>query len=257
MPIKYERNLNKRLINSVRNYNRKVERAENAGYSNIPEKTSVYDIKRRYSSRSDLMRELKRLESFSRKDVINRIKINDEFTVPKWQLDYVKVNRENAINYYQNEYRRIKPKLKTYPALQQQLDTLKAKINLLNEDYSSITPSHFRSVIASIGEFTKNPSYQKSYYRGFLNEVDWVMDNLGYSEKERTKFFNKFKVLTPTQFLYLYDNNDIIKRIYELYHKDYEGDPYLTLGNDEATQIINSFIEDLDVYIKDAKENMV
>ena len=84
------------------------------------------------------------------------------------------------------------------------------------------------------------------------------MDTLNFPEEERKKFFKKFEQLTPTQFLYMYDNNPLIDRIYDLYlERDKDGDVILNTDNATAEDLINELMEQADVMIEDAKLNEV
>lgn len=255
--MKLSKSLNERLRNEVRNYNKRLTRLEQAGVKNLPSHQKVSEIKSRYTNVNDLVDEIERLSRFNR-SLTTKSNINPETKASEWQIDYIKTNQKSAKEFYEKEYERVNKRVTRFAGERTYLDTLSAKIKLLEKNTEALSPSELRSTIATINEFAENPTRLKSNYRGFLNEVDWVMDKLGYSSEERDAFFKKFNKLTPTQFLYAFDNNDIINRIYELYHKDYgETEARLTASEEDAEVLINILLEQADIIIKDAQANMV
>lgn len=253
MAIRYDSNLNARLRSGVRNYNKKVDRLEKAGYKNLPKKQFVSELKSRYGNRADLIRELNRLESFSRKDLTK--KKLDDGNIPKWQYSYIKGNTNPAISYFENEYNRINKRLGKFPGERTYLDTISAKLDLLRKDVKDMTASELRSGVTIINEFATSPSQRKAQYRGFLSEVEWVMEKLDYSKEEIDNFFKKFSTLTPSQFLYAYDNNDIIAKVYSLYQKDY-GVEEAHLNDPKAKDRIEELLSRIDIIVEEAKVNM-
>lgn len=255
--MKLNKPLNERLRNEVRNYNKRLARLEKAGIKNLPSHQKVSEIKSRYTNVNDLIKEIERLTRFNR-SLITKTNINPETKASDWQIDYIKTNQKAAKEFYEKEYERVNKRVGRFAGERTYLDTLSAKIKLLGKNTESLSSSELRSTIATINEFAENPTRLKTNYRGFLSEVDWVMDKLGYSSEERDAFFKKFNKLTPTQFLYAFDNNDIINRIYNLYHKDYgETEARLTASEEDAEILIESLLEQADSIIKDAQANMV
>ena len=257
MKLKISQTLNERLRSEVRNYNKRLSRLEKVGINNLPSHQKVSEIKSRYTNTNDLIKEINRLSRFNRAK-LDKVNLNDETKAAKWQIDYLKTNLEAAGEFFEQEFSRVEKKIGRFPGEKTYLDTLAAKINLLDKPINDMTQSQIRSAVAAVNEFAENPTRLKTRYRGFLSEVEWAMQKLGYSDEDREKFFNKFNKLTPSQFLYAYDNNDIIARVYELYHKDYgDEDARLTVEEEDARNIIDSLLEQADYIIKDAQDNMV
>ena len=256
MAINFDDQLNERLRNTVRNFNKRHSRLEAAGVRNLPNHQYVYELKRRYTKRSDLEKELRFLERFTKNELANTKKLSEDFKVKEWQYDYLKNNTKNAVAYFKDEYERVNKRTGRYPGERTYLDSIAAKIDVLSTDIKSMNESEIRSAITAVNEFAISPSQRRWQYRGFLSEVDWVMEKTGYSKEERDKFFNKFSKLTPSQFLYAYDHNDIIEKVYSLYHKDYGEDEARLTDEKGADSIIEDLLEQVDDIIKDAKENM-
>lgn len=256
MAIRFDAGYNANIRKIVANYNQRRKRMERAGIKNIPEPALVSELKGRYTVKSDLNRELERLKNFGRSDVLETIETSGGVKAVKWKVQYLKNNVKNARNYFEREYERVSKRTAKFPGERQYLDNIKAKINLLDRNINFMDQADFRSAVSSVNEFAMSPTMRKAQYRGFLSEVDWVMEKLGRDDEERTKFFNKFHKLTPSQFLYMYDNNDIIAKIYRLYHKDYgEEEARLTDSTTNADELIDELMEQANVMIKDAQDN--
>ena len=54
--------------------------------------------------------------------------------------------------------------------------------------------------------------------------------------------------------MYAYDNNDIIDKVYKLYVKQGENEPYLS-DPDDAEKQLEQLIDEVDSIVKDAKLN--
>ena len=195
MAIRYTAKYNKDIHRIVENYNKKRNRLKDRGYKNIPEKIFVSELKARFNNRNDLNKELRRIKNFTRQDVINKIQIDNDIKIPSWQLKYVKTNRKSAIEYFEKEYQRVSKRVARFPGEKQFLVNTRRKLELLNLDPSQMTGSQFRSSVATISEFFSSPRLRNQQYRGFLSEVDWVMEKLNYSEETRKSFFKKFSQL--------------------------------------------------------------
>lgn len=258
MAIRFDADYNANMRKIVSNYNQRRKRMEKAGIKNLPEPALVSELKGRYTVKSDLNRELERLKNLRRGDVLQKIETSGGVKAVKWQVQYLKNNVVNARNYFEREYERVSKRTARFPGERQYLDNIKAKIDLLDRDINYMDQADFRSAITSVNEFAMSPTMRKAQYRGFLSEVDWVMEKIGYDDDKRTEFFNKFHKLTPSQFLYMYDHNDIIAKIYRLYHKDYdEEEGRLTDSESNVEDLIDELMEQADVMIEDAKENAV
>ena len=257
MAIRYDKLLNDLIRNEVRNYNARLKRMSKQGVKRLPEKQYVHELKRRYNTKTELMREINRLRDLSKEQVVKSVETKGGAKVAQWQYTYAKTNRTAAKQFFEKEYERVEKRAGRFPGERMQLDTISAKINLLETPLEKLTQSQFRSVISTINEFATSPTQLKAQYRGFLSEVEWVMDKVGIEGSEKEKFFKKFQTLSPDQFLYAYDNNDLIGRIYALYRKDYGADEaYLNVGSvEDAKSMIEELMAQTDVMITEAKLN--
>lgn len=256
MAINYTSEYNAKLRRDVQNFNKKRNRAIKRGFTNVPPLQKVSDLKARYTKRSELDKELKRLESFRQKDLLSKVENKGGAKAITWEFQNLKTNAKAAKAYFEREYERVNKRTGRFPGERLYLDNIKAKINLLELNIDYMSQSQFRSAISTVNEFATSIEHRKAQYRGFLNEVDWVMERLNISGEQRDAFFKKFEGLTPTQFLYAYDNNDIIARIYALYEKPTnDGEAILNTSEEDAEDLINTLMEEADDIVNDAKLN--
>lgn len=259
MAIRYDKNYNREINRIVHNFNQKRNRAIKRGFTNVPDNVLVSELKSRYQTRTDLNRELEYLKTFShdRDKLLRKVETEGGVKAVKWQLVYLKNNLKNTKQYLEREYERVEKRVGQYPGERMYLDTIKAKMENLEVNLSEMNQHQFKSALSTVNEFAKSERVKKTQYRGFLVEVELVMDRLGIPNESKNKFFNKFKSLTPSQFLYAYDNNPIIARIYELYFKkDADSDWQFNTTTDDASELVDILMEEADSIVKDAKTNM-
>lgn len=254
MRVKLSQDLNAELRNTVRNFNKKVIRAEKRGFRNLPDLVKVSEIKSRYDTPSDIEREINRLRNFKRGDILTKVENSGGAKAIKWQFDYVKSNLNDAKAYFEKEYERVSKRVGRFPGERLYLDAIVSKLNLLEQNITYMSQSQFRSAMSAVNEFYNAPIKRTAQYRGFLSEVDWVMTKIGISAEQRDRFFKKFNGLTPSQFLYAYDNNPLIDRVYQLYIKQGDGEPRLD-DPDNAKGLIEDLMNEADDIVNDAKTN--
>lgn len=258
MAIRYDSNYNAKINRVVKNFNQKRNRAIKRGFKNVPAPIKVSDLKARYTSRRELNKQLTQLTRFSRGGdaVLRQVENEGGATAIKWELDYLKSNVKAARKFFADEYRTIAAKVGDFPGERMRLDAIAKKLSTLDLDLAYMSQSQFNSYRAAINEYINKPKSYAAGYRGFLAEVEGVMRLVGIPEGDIDKFFEKFKVLTPEQFHQLYENSDLIGRVYELADSPiYEGGLKLTTGNDEAKVLIETLMEETDDLVDMAKQD--
>lgn len=260
MAIRYNPKYNKEIQRVVRNFNRTRKRAEQAGVpkNKLPNPVKISELKANFNTRKDLDKVLNQLQKFSVRSTKQRIKIGEDFNTTQWNYDFLKLNRNLAKEYFEKEYARVEKRVSQYPGERDYLNTISAKIDVLDRDIKDLGGREFGAGFRAVNEFMQAPSQRKSAYRGYLAVVEDVMDTLNIDNTKRNVFFKKFEQLTPTQFLYMYDNNALIERVYELYFKRNEnGEVQLNTDVDSANEIIDELLEQVDFMVEDAKLNSV
>lgn len=255
MAIRYSKELNARLRREVDNYNKKRKRAIQRGFRQLPPAMKVSELKARYTVKSDLDREINRLRRFNITNALERVETQGGIDSTSWELKYLKGNVRNARDYFERELKRVSKRVAKFPGEAERLNNIKAKIDILDIDLSYMDQEQFRSARRAIFEYVEAPAKRKAGYRGFLSEVDLVMQRLGYSQDEIDSVLNKFNKLNPEQFLYAYDHFDIISRVYELADSPTYGGLKMNTSDKDAEDLIDTLKRDADKIIKDAKKN--
>lgn len=263
MAIRYNPKYNAEIRRIVHNFNQNVKRANEAGYAKtkLPNTVKVSELKARFKTRSELNKELNRLNNFSRQVLKNQIETKGGASATKWSINYLKAHTDEARKHFKERQKLYKKKIKNgFPGEKMTLDNINAKLDILNKDLSSITDDELKSYQSTINEYFKFPNRSTRGYRGFLSEVDWVMENVGISEEDKKEFFDKFKKLTFDQFQYLYDNSELINKIYMMvdsptHGKSHVKEPTLSTSITDAKTQINTLMDEVDLLIKEAQEN--
>lgn len=256
MTIRYNKQLNARLRREVDNYNKKRKRAIQRGFRQLPPAMKVSELKARYTVKSDLDRELNRLRKFNITNALEKVETQGGIDSTSWELKYLKGNVTNARDYFEREYQRVSKRVSKFPGEAERLNNIRAKIDILDIDLSYMNQDQFRSARRAIFEYVEAPAKRKAGYRGFLSEVELVMQRLGYSSDDINKVLNKFNKLSPNQFLYTYDHFDIISRIYELADSPTYGGLKMNTTDEDAENLVDTLMEQIDEVITDAKNNM-
>lgn len=259
MAIRYDDGLNKELRRVVHNFNQKRKRAIKRGYHYLPPIQYVSELKARYDTKSDLLRELKYLERFNlkRDQALKVVETSGGAKAIKWEWDYLKAHEKQAKKFFQKEYNLIASKVGEFPGERMRLNTIAKKIDTLDLDLAYMSQSQFNSYRSAINEVVNKPLKYAAGYRGFLSEVEGVMKMVGIPDADIKKFFNNIDTLTPDQFHYLYEKSDLVSRVFELADSpEYDGTLKLNTTEDAATDLINTLIEESDMLVDEAKQGM-
>lgn len=255
MAIRFTPELNSRISKTVRNYNTRVRRANVEGKirkDNLPEQISIKMLKKSYSRRADLERELKNLETFNRKSVRQ-----ESDGINKYETSIIEKNRKSAIKYWEQQASYAKAKAEqNYPLQKNRYNEIVRNLNILKKKPSDASPVELQAMYNYVDRYRKSFERQATGYRGFLGEVDAVMERLEYSKDERDRVFNKLSELEPHQLYYLYETSDVIGKIYELADSPKTTGGKLVLHDDEASARthIDTLLEKIDIMVQEAKE---
>ena len=259
MAIRANKSYENKIKQKIKNYNERLRYAENAGVpkNRLPRKANLFSFQTIYTTKQEMDRALARLDKFNM-DSVKKLKNIDDKRTTDWDYELFKENRKLAKEYFEAEFKRVEKRTLKYAGERDYLHTISAKIDVLGKDIEKLTGVEYIAGLRAVQEFMDSPMLRKNNYRQFLSEVEAVMETVGVDRNKRNKFFKKFEALTPTQFLYAYDNNDVIARVYSLYFKrDVNGDVIINTNTGSAEAIIDNLFEQVDYIIEDAKLNSV
>jgi hypothetical protein len=256
MAIRFTPEYNAEIRRVVKNFNQKRNRAVKRGFKLLPPLLSTRELKLRYETKSELDRELNRIKRFNRSgdEALKIVETSGGAKAIKWEYDYLKSNLRSAIKFYDREIEeaaRFSTPMQVTKA--EYLNNMKAKRDYLNLELSQLDQSQFKTFRATINEYLHANEARANGYRNWMNEVEIIMRNLGYDNKSINKFFEGFDALTPRQFLNMYRQNSIISRIYELYIPNTDGTFELSTSEEDAKDLIDTFMEQKDEMIMKAK----
>lgn len=255
MAIRYDANYNAKINRVVKNFNQKRNRAIKRGFKSVPPPIKVSELKARYTTRKDLNKQLDLLSKFAHgRDVLNRIENQGGARAIKWEFDYLKGNEKLARDFFIREYNRLAPKTVDFPGEKMRLDNIKYKIDMLDLDITTMSQSQFKTYKSAITEFINKPKNYAAGYRGFLSQVERVMRYLNFDDDTIDRFFDKFSALEPEQFHKLYEDSDLISRIYEIADSPIYGEMKLNSSDEDAEKLINTLMEETDDLVKKAQE---
>ena len=256
MAIKFDKAYNAEIRRVVHNFNQKRNRAIKRGYRYLPPKMTVSELKSRYTSRSQLNRDLNALKRFNREGdkALKVVETSGGAKAIKWEYDYLKRNLKYAKEFYDREIEDA-ARLDTpmMVAKSEYINNLKSKRDYLNLELTELSQSQFRTFRNTINEYLYANERNMSGYRNWMNEVELIMRNLGYDNKTINKFFEGFNELTPRQFLTMYRQSQLVSRIYELYIPTKDHSFRLSTTEEDAKDLINTFMVEKDEMIKKAK----
>lgn len=256
MAIKYDKAYNAEIRRIVHNFNQKRNRAIKRGFTHLPPLMTVRELKLRYTSRKDLNRELRLLQKFNkdRDEALKVVETSGGAKAIQWELNYLKSNLRYAKEFYNREIEKaISLETPLTVSKMEYLNNLKAKRDYLNLELTELSSSQLKTFRNTINEYLYANERNIRGYRNWMSEVEMIMRTLGYDNKTINKFFEGFDQLTPRQFLTMYQQSALVSRIYELYIPTKDNEFKLSTTEEDAKELINTFLIEKEELIENAK----
>ena len=268
--IRYDKKFNSEIRRVVSNFNRKINRLQKEERDLLlPEKVSIRELKANVYSRSDLRRELRKLERFSKRGIEQTITTPGGVKISKYELEETARETKRIKTSLTRQIKRISNITPTVFGVRQsatyaqmgleQLSNLKARRQTLEKDIRKLDKENFR-------EFQKqlNINIQKERYRTQIfmdNYIDKMLFSLvyfiGYDKNKIEHIKQKLMELDEKQFLKLFETDEGIRAIRDYYPEIHRRN--MNKIQDDVTNLydalyenINSIVED---YKKDGKSN--
>jgi hypothetical protein len=218
---------------------------------------TVRELKLRYTSRSQLNRELRLLERFNKKrdEALKVVETSGGAKAIQWELDYLKANLRYAKEFYDREIEKaVSLDTPLNVTKYEYINNLKSKRDYLNLELAELSPSQLKTFRNTINDYLYANERNLQGYRNWMSEVEMIMRTLGYDNKTINEFFKGFDQLTPRQFLTMYQQSALVSRIYELYIPTKDNTFKLSTTEDDAKELINTFMLEKDELIENAKK---
>lgn len=268
MAIRYDKKINSELSKTVRNFNSKIARLQKTRSDLIlPEKVSMKDIKSSVTSRKELNRTIKNLQSFSvrgAEEVITTpggyVTSRYEFEKTKRELRYIKGALTRQIKRIEN----IKPRVfgveqsATYKQMgNMKLMNLIARRESLNkarlEKLDRAGFLHMKDLISMNESKLKYNSeiFMDNYTDKMLFDLAYFV---GYDKDKLNYIKEKLVSLDEKEFMSLFDTELSIQAIRDYYPETNKTNPNPEYIKEDVNQIYDNLYNNIDDIVKDYKK---
>ena len=249
MAIKYDADLNNEIRRIVKNFNQKRNRALKRGFSYLPNKAFVSEIKTSFDNRTDLKRYLKELEKFNKlKDYgLETVETLAGGRTSRYNLMYIKDNLKDTKAFFDRQIAEANELFASDPysiARREYLFNLEQKrryldINIMNLDQSGIRT--FQKYTAQALNYNKS---NITAYKGFLSGVEQIMKNAGIDQKRINQLYEKMANISPAQFIKMYRKSDVIAKLYDIIPSPSHGKSMINTSDEEVEDLVEKFMKD-------------
>lgn len=188
----------------------------------LPRKLFIREFKDKYSDKSnaEIKKQLKLYQEFGRRDALDLAYPSTTSRLSKWEDKYFKANRLKTIRFYDNEINDleniVQGKPEFYMRQHERLINLKRQRDKLYKDLSTLSEDEIKSLRSVYNYAERSEIVKEQGFRHYLNQLERVMNNLGYSKSEINILINKFNVLSENEFYEMMMNEDLIDGVYDL-----------------------------------------
>lgn len=251
MAKRFDPDFNSEIRRIVKNFNQKRNRAYRRGFSYLPNKAYVSDIKANFNTKAEIRKYLRELQKFNSMgdSALDIITTNNGGRISRYNLMFIKDNLKDTKAFYDRQIAEAKELFyedQYSIARRDYLFNLQTKRKYLDIEIMQLDQSGLRT----FQRYTKQAlSYNKSNitaYKGFLSGVEDVMRRLGYDEKTISQFYEKMGNISPAQFIKMYRKSDLIARIYEMIPSPEHGKDKINTDDETAKEYINKFMKEFD-----------
>lgn len=250
MAIRYNKEYNAEIRRVVHNFNQMRNRAIKQGYTHLPPRLLVSELKSRYSTKSELDKELRFIESFNKKkeDALKVIETSGGAKAINWDYRRLKKNIAGAKEHYDRLIKEVSKGDTIYDIGKKHLlETYTRQREMLDLELAELSQQDFNTFRATINKYEKYNYLANRSYKGFLSEVLEVIKYSGYSEAVANEFVEKFSVLTPQQFVDLYNNSNLIKKVYDIADSPIHGGGLkFNTSKEDAREVVDALLEQAD-----------
>lgn len=255
MAKRFDPDFNSEIRRIVKNFNQKRNRAYRRGFSYLPNKAYVSDIKASFNTKGEIKKYLKELEKFNNMGdaALDIISTDNGGKISRYNLMFIKDNLKDTKAFFDRQIAEAEELFyedQYSIARRDYLFNLQAKRKYLDLEIMQLDQSGLKT----FDRYTKQAlSYNKSNitaYKGFLSGVEDVMRRLGYDEKYISTFYEKMSNVSPAQFIKMYRKNDLIARIYEMIPSPEHGRDKINTDDDTAKEYINQFVKEFDDMVR-------
>lgn len=219
MARRFSPEFNQEARKIVKGFNQRVRRAEQRGMKNLPQTTSMRELKARFSTEKDLKRELSWLKQMtSNKEALGRHFLG-EGSITNWEFNYIKENLQGTKRFYDKQLELARQRYKDNPfdyGIKQQVLDLEERRDYLNRDLSKLSYSELRTFRKYITAYKDYERKDQNYYDSILGALDDVMAQAGIDDAVVGEIKNKIASMDKDVFIEVYRTHDIIGDMFDL-----------------------------------------
>lgn len=228
-------NLN--LSKAVRNFNNKIKRLEKSERDLIlPKRASVSDLKKEITSKWELNRKIKELQSYSKRGIEETITTKGGVKISKYEYQNILKEQKRIYNKLGRTITRIEnivpknfgiPEDITYKQMgTQQLANLRARRESIGEvNVNKVDMEGLKKLVNLLNITRAKEKYQSEVFRN--NYMDKMLFGLGYysgyDDEKMNYIREKLNTLTDTQFMKAFENDlalQALRDYYPVIHKE-------------------------------------
>lgn len=218
MAKRFSPEFNQEARRIVKSFNQRVRRAEARGMKNLPRTTSVRELKARFTTMSDLKKELSYLRKMNTdKEALAR-RFLGEGSITNWEFNYIKDNLEEVKTFYDVQIKMAKARYKANPAdygLKQQVINFEARREYLNRNLNKLTYSELKTFRKYLTNYKDYNRRDINYYDRYLGALDELMHQSGVDTDTIKQIRDKINKMPREVFIEMYRRHDVVDEIFQ------------------------------------------
>ena len=215
---KFDADFNAEIRRTVKSFNQRIIRAERRGMKNLPSRTSVKQLKARYTTKQDLKRELNLLRKINQDpEAMTRKKLGDTWII-NWEYGYLKEKLADVKDFYNVMIEMAKDRYKDNPddiGLRDEYINLEERVKLLDRNLDDLSYSDLRSLRGYINKYETYGTRDNDYFDTYLSALNALLESSNLDADTIQQIKDKFNALTPQELAELVRRHDVISDVFK------------------------------------------
>lgn len=265
MAIRYDKKINQEINRTIKNFNQKIARLEKDERNLLlPAKISKKELKESVYNRTELIRKLKELQSFSQRGAEETVELSSGTKLSKYELNNLKREAKRVKQQLTRDIKKLEtssPKIfgkkqtTTFAQMgDQQYLNLKARRKALEKNIEKLDEKQLKQFTSLINKTRKNKQYMnnifKENYLKMLTDLGYYYD---YDNEKMKMMEEKLMKLDSNKFLKLFQTDKSVRAILDYY-------PIVTNTfsginpddiKEDVTNLYDALIDNIDEIVQD------
>ena len=222
MAKRFSPEFNQEARKIVKSFNQRVRPAEARGMRNLPQTTSMRELKARFTTEKDLKKELSYLRVMNTdKEALKRHFLG-EGAITNWEFNYLKDNLKEVKTFTDVQIKMAKARLAESPydyGLKQEVLNLEQRREYLERDLNKLTYSELKTFRKYTQQYKDAARRDQNYFTSYLKTLDQLMKQSDLPKEVVSAFKSKINKLPPKVFIEMYRRHDIIDDLFEILYE--------------------------------------